>query len=363
MPPPTLIVRSMRHHVSITRPLFSARQTTCLYQRYASTTAYKPLPGKIAPETKKAVAHGTKTLGPHKTPAVNPPASTLPPPLDTPVRGPGQGNIKYVYRIGKSYISFYKTALVAVWHNFQASQAVISRLPPKDLRGKELSLAIAVKAGLLTRAEYIFIVRSRSDIKKLPLIGLMLVAFGEFTPLIVIFVTGLIPRIVWIPKQVAHSRTKNAKRREESFRNGTIEDGQPLSEIAKLQGLEGLTPSQILHLSRALALHSHYWEKLWREPPQWVARHKVGVALQYLAADDYAINRDGGIEAMSDDEVIMACEERGMDVLEYDVATLRKRFESYLDLRIQKDIGVAALALVRPSQWDQLEAKQIEEGT
>lgn len=352
--PSALITRSMRHHGFVTQPLFSARNTICLHQRYASTTTYKPLPGKIAPDTIKAVAHGTKAPSPHKKPAVNPPASTLPPILDTPSRQPGQSTIGYLYRIGKSYVTFYKTALFAVWRNFRQSQVVLSGIPPTDLRGYPLSLATAVKAGLLTRAEFQFIIRSRRDIKKLPLVGLMVAICGEFTPLVVIFVTGLIPRTAWIPKQVLLARTKIEKRREESFRRGTMEEGKPLSVIAKQKDAGGLAPSQILHLSRALALHSTLWETLWDRPPQWIARGKVGHAIQYLAADDYAINRDGGIKAMSDEEVKMACGERGMDVLKFDIATLRERLESYLNWRIQKDIGVAALALVRPSQWNQL---------
>ena len=316
---------------------------------YASSTKH-PAPKRFRPIKGAANLPQKITLPPSKEPAVNPPASTLPPLLDLVERRPDQSATSYYIYIGKSYINFYRTALRAVWVNSKEARAAISA---RKFRGRPPYID-ELRTGLLTRAEFQFIARTSKDFWKLPLVGILVTLCGEFTPLLVVFVSGIIPRAAWIPKQVHRARVNTEKRREESFRQGTIENDIELKRISAQDGVEGLSPAQILHISRALGLHSTLWEKLWDRPPQWIARMKARRALDYLQADDFGIHRDGGVQALSDVEIERACEERGFDVLKYDIKTLRSRLELYMKFRMEKKISTAAMVLVRPSSWEKL---------
>ena len=339
-------VRSGLFHQS----LFSKTIFISIHRGYASSTK-NPAPRRSRP-INGAVTSPPKILQPpSENSAVNPPASTLPPLLEPVERKPDQSGPNYYFSIGKSYIKFYKTALKAVWTNSREARAIASA---KNLQGRSELYINELRTGLLTRAEFHFIARSRQDFKKLPLVGLLVAICGEFTPLLVVFVSGIIPRTAWIPKQVHQARAKIEKRREQSFRQGTIENDNELKRISAQKGIEGVSSAQILHISRALGLHSTLWEKLWDRPPQWLARIKVGRALAYLEADDFAIQRDGGSEALSDAETERACEERGLDVLKSNIKTLRTRLELYMKLRMKKKISIAAMVLVRPSSWEKL---------
>lgn len=121
---------------------------------------------------------------------------------------------KYLYRLGRAYLAFYKKALKKVWTSFTISRKYNS-VSGKDLCSLERcdSSTSVVKeerqrARLWNNVQ--FIRRSRHDIRKMLPFGLMLVICGEFTPLIILawrpLGSWLIPGACKIPLQVSQER-------------------------------------------------------------------------------------------------------------------------------------------------------------
>lgn len=67
--------------------------------------------------------------------------------------------------------------------------------------------------------------------------------------------------------------------------------------------------------------------------PTSLVRSRVYKRLGETEVDDFAIERDGGVGNMEIDEVRMACEERGIDVLGKKERTLRKNLEDWMQRR------------------------------
>ena len=150
--------------------------------------------------------------------ALNPPITTRPPPLSLPEKLPHLPKYKYYFRVGKAYAVFYKTGFKAIWTNYKLARA----LPDQIFSSGQAKLHQAVLDGLLSRADFQLIRRSRRDIKKVPLFALIWLICGEFTPLVVLFFTGAVPPTIWIPKQVQKARE------EAEARRARIEDPRPV---------------------------------------------------------------------------------------------------------------------------------------
>jgi len=175
--------------------------------------------------------------------------------------------------------------------------------------------------------------------------ALVLLVCGEFTPLVVIALTGVVPWTCRIPKQVATDRRKLEQRRAISFRNLTA---QPPKE----KGVDGLERMQLLHISWSLGLSSSAWDWLGGQLPGLptaLLRRKVGRRVQYLELDDGLIERWGGVARMEMEEVRMALVERGVDVLEKRDGQLRAALDAWF--RSREKAPVEMLLLTRPSAW------------
>jgi len=275
----------------------------------------------------------------HNT-TVNPPSSTLPAPLVLPVRSPTQSAPTYYFSLGKAYLAFYKTGAKAVYSNFQASRSITSRLPPST------SIPDALEKGLLSRAEWQLIRRSRQDIKKVPLFALVFMICGEFTPLVVIFMTGVVPRTCMIPKQVQKLREKTEARRGESFREGTL---SPEDQSSRTVEIDDLKSFQMVHIGRSLGLYPALFDRLFGSFPTAALKARVRRWKEYLELDDVAIERNGGVEQMEMEEVRIAAEERGLDVLGKNDTQLKGVLKNWLAAR--KSRPVTELLLTRPSIW------------
>jgi len=271
---------------------------------------------------------------------VNGPVTTLPPPLVLPVRGPDQGTISYYYRFGSAYIAFYKTGFKNVWHNYKASRTLQRTVLDAKCGG---SLQRAVHSGLLTRSDFQLLVRSWHDVKRIPAFALVFIACGEFTPLVVLFISGVVPRTCQIPKQVRGDREKVEVRRKASFRELVV--APPAEDV----GVGGLKREQLLHISRSLGLHSGWWPEGFGLPPDGLLKAKIKGRAEYLDMDDYLIESDGGVGEMEMEEVRMALEERGLDVLGKNDEQLKMLLRSWLWARAKRP--VMTLFLTRPSVW------------
>lgn len=272
---------------------------------------------------------------------VNPPRSTRPPPLALPERSESQTVFIYLWNTGRAYGTFYKEAVKAVWFNNRAAQIVRDRIT----KGKQVKTALeAATKGLITRSEWQILQRNRHDIGKLPVFGLMVLLFGEWLPLLVPFIPGAVPGTARIPKQIIGMRMKAEERRRRSFREGIAEPGKdqlpdnrvevagrpgghadwPVVETEYLKSTVGmLRADQLLHLSTCLGLHSNIWDRIQLYPPSFVIKHRVGQRMQYLALDDKLLLKSGGASRLSFEELQIACEERGLDILGKKEAALR----------------------------------------
>lgn len=274
---------------------------------------------------------------------INPPTSTLPAPLTLPTRTASQPALKYYFYLGRAYFTFYKTGAKAVYTNYRSSRNIISRLPastpPSD----------ALANGLLSRAEWQLIRRSRQDIKKAPLFALIFMVCGEFTPLVVMFMSAVVPRTCKAPQQVLKTREKAEMRRSNSFRDGSTW-ADDANEVNARTSISNLQPSQIAHIGRSLGLYSSVWDRLGFVPKLMVKR-RIANWKRYIDMDDAAITKSGDLPLMEAEEMRIACEERGLDVLGKNEKQLMNELRAWL--RARKRMDVTRLLLARPSVWAQ----------
>ena len=171
---------------------------------------------------------------------------------------------------------------------------------------------------------------------------------GEFTPLVIVFLSGVVPRTCMIPKQIASAREKAEVRREKSFREGTMRAKKVAAAIGDLER------NQILHIGRSLGLYSSVWDRLGQFRlggiPLGLVKRRIEKRVEYLGLDDMAIERDGGAGQLEMEEVKTSLEERGLDVLEKNDTRLRGTLSKWLKVRKQQHI--TGLLLTRPSTWE-----------
>ncbi|KAK8043724.1 hypothetical protein PG994_012562 [Apiospora phragmitis] len=258
---------------------------------------------------------------------LNPPASTRPPPLDLPTRDPNASVFGYYYKLGKAYTTFYKTGLKAIFTN----RKLMSELNhvfngPPGLAKQPSSSSAGASPIKPTRAAVLLRERTTHDIARLPVFGLLAVVFGEFTPLIVLVFPSLTPLTCRIPKQIAKLREKAQRRREASRWN--------LRHVGPddAQALENLAPG---HIARSLGLGLSLWDKMGVDPPFVKARAQR--AVRRIVDDDFRIRDGGGVEGLVEDEVVMACEERAMDVANQSPAELRKKLAEWIRTTTAED--------------------------
>lgn len=171
--------------------------------------------------------------------------------------------------------------------------------------------------------------------------GLVLLVCGEFTPLVVIMLTSIVPWTCRIPKQIMSDREKLEVRRRISFRNLT-------AKLPEEKGTEGLNRMQLLHISWSLGLSSSTWDYLGGQLPGLpteILRSKVQKRVRYLEMDDSLIYKYGGVKDMDVEEVRMALVERGVDVLGREEKALRGDLNAWLKSR--EKVSVERLLLTR----------------
>lgn len=227
--------------------------------------------------------------------------------------------------------------LKAVWANYKSMRELLLKLLPST---NNAAVRQAVKEGTLSRADFQSIRRSKSDMSKLPPFILLWCICGEFTPLVIVFVTGLVPRILWIPKQVRRAREKAEERRRIVSRGSSFEINTMI--MGDLPSPSGPTSREAYkYLAQSLGLYPAWWDRFAPSLiPTGLVQRRVKARLNDLHVDDLAIARDGGVQSMSKDEVVMACEDRGFNVLEKEDGSLRKELEGWVHARTTKSSQV-----------------------
>ncbi|KAL3426271.1 hypothetical protein PVAG01_03063 [Phlyctema vagabunda] len=325
----TLILRSLRTSTSSTTItsvssscspfsiptplLLSSSSSTRNSLRHASTT--KPFSSTAAIRSSSTTSS-----------TINGPSSTRPPKLELPTRGKDEPFFfKYALKLGKAYGGFYKTGAKSIYANYQAAKPIQRVVQEKSGGSREK----AARDGRLTRRDFQLLVRNTHDVRRVPIFALVFLVCGEFTPLVVIALTGVVPWTCRIPKQIDGDRRKLETRRRISFRNLTA---PPPRE----NGVDELERMQLLHISWSLGLSSSMWDWLGGQYPglpTWVLRRKVAARVNYLDLDDRLLGKPENVKHMDTEEVSMALVERGIDVLGKDDKSLRSDLASWLKSR------------------------------
>lgn len=344
-----------RRLLRATSPVFQSRRATTMmlscpyrqlsyetssrvYRRYASSSS-------AAAESRKenstvgteavstpldATSTSTATVDPDValSSTLNPPASTRPPPLNIPTRDPEASLFSYLFSVGKTYYAFYRAGLKAINTNRKLLNEVSNHLDaPASLKDSADTKVRPTRAAILLRE------RTRHDLSRLPVFGLILLVFGEFTPLVVLTFPKLTPYTCRIPKQIEKLRSNAQERREASIRN--------IRHATETSALEKLAPG---HIVRSLDLASSIWDKAGVDHP--FASAKAARAINRIVADDVMIRDGGGVNALEPDEVVLACEDRAFDVKSADVETLRNKLTKWIETSTKAE-GADSQAVVR----------------
>lgn len=81
----------------------------------------------------------------------------------------------------------------------------------------------------------------------------------------------------------------------------------------------------------------------------FLIRGRVQKRLEELEADDAAIRQEGGVEGLNTEEVTLAAEDRGLDVLGKSDKEVRKVVGRWVG---NKERNRREMLVVRPNSWD-----------
>lgn len=281
----------------------------------------------------------------------NPPPTTRPPVLSLPTRGDAS-RVAYLWKLGQTYGRFYKDGLKAVVSNYRLAGKTRKDLEQgmgRRYRSTGELLQEAITQGRVTRAEYQLLKRNGRDMGRLPLFGVLVLLLGEWLPLVVAFIPNTVPGTCIIPSQIESMRRKAEERRRFVFRQGIKEPAREqldgtLTDATETEGkvwslaerqysrrlVASLREDQLWHLSCTLNLHGRMWERLQLPPPAFLLRRRVAGRLQYMAQDDMLLTQAEGGSSLVPTEVVLACEERGLDVLGKKEGELRPLLNHWL---------------------------------
>lgn len=245
---------------------------------------------------------------------LNPPATTRPPPLDLPTRDPSASLFSYLFKLGKAYTGFYKSGVKAIFTNYRLLGKASSAVATPPGIGNADPKVSPTRAAILLRE------RTVHDLARLPVFGLLVLVCGEFTPLIVVVFPKLTPYTCRIPKQIQKLRTKAQERRSASLRH--------IRHLADATALQKAAPG---HIARSLGLGSTIWDRAGIDPPFAAAR--ASKAVERILKDDLMIRDGGGVHALEPEEVVLACEERAMNVgpADADAEALREKLAAWIN--------------------------------
>ncbi|TQW00711.1 hypothetical protein V2A60_001763 [Cordyceps javanica] len=283
-------------------------------------------------------------------PLLNPPASTRPPALETVHREAHGSTPAYLFHLGKSYLKFYKNGLKAVFANRRLLRERMARVPAEDRPSVWRPLAAAPRS--FSRADWVLLWRVRHDVLRLPCFGLMFVICGEFSPLVVMLVDGIVPYTCRIPRQLRGGAEKAETRRREAFR--ALETAHPHGVLSP-----GVTRAAARrHVLRSLHLSGAMWDRLGGATPPGMWQVKGALRMAFLEGDDGALVRDGGPMGLEVDELRIACMERGIDVLGKSESEMRTWLGDWLRLTAAEDLTerrrrMTTLLMTRQENWPQ----------
>lgn len=249
---------------------------------------------------------------------LNPPSTTRPPPLNLPTKDRQTSTFAHLFATGKAFLNFYKTGLRQIWTN---TQLVRSLPPPPPTQDEPRSL-------ILLR------LRTAHDLRRLPIFAVLLLICGEFTPFVVLLLPQIVPFTCRIPKQVRKLRLQAEERRAAARQEGKWRRESGLGTVLRGRGdaapLEERVELPIV--ARILGVVGQGWDRIgW--VPRKLAKSRVEKRWDFLVRDDDALRKhEDGVGALVDEEVELACVDRGIDTVDREVGELRETLKRWLEL-------------------------------
>ncbi|KAI3401105.1 hypothetical protein diail_251 [Diaporthe ilicicola] len=320
-----------------TPPRFLSTSPRTRQQQSAKTTA-----DLAAEKLDRDAVQPTQTTSPT---AANPPASTRPPPLSLPARDPAASTFSHLFATGKAYLTFYKTGFKQIYTNSRLvwSLGSASGLPTDTpASAGQMASPPLLRPAVTTRSTELLKRRWRHDVRRLPLFALMFVVCGEFTPIVVLALPSVVPLTCRIPRQIEKlRRAAEARRRASAARlQEKRKKRQGASAGDVVVGAVPAAPpvlsraEAVAHVARSLGLISPLWDRL-PLPDSAVAllaSRRVRGHVTFLDQDNHLLSQAGGVPALEDDEVALACEDRGLDVVDKSTTELRQSLGRWLAL-------------------------------
>ncbi|KAJ5124659.1 uncharacterized protein N7515_008484 [Penicillium bovifimosum] len=305
-----------------------------LFSTSAPTQSRRPSPSPPQPSPPTTVPTPSKN-------EINPPISTLPADLTTPSPLPSSAGaadkLKRYVEFGRAYLTFYKTGLKNVYHNYRASLPLRKRLslpayipisPPRTSTYNAHEAPSIRKESELGRAQFQLVRRSAKDVRRMIPFTMILIVCGEFTPLIVpLFGSAITPATCRVPSQVEKERVAatNRKRAALDVHIAPLEDKS--LALLKTDGVEqlrllathfadhawvaGADPASVLRACAVFGLVNRHDKTAGSLLAGVIYRPRLARYVEYLAIDDEMIRVGGGVSAMIAAEVRTAVEERG----------------------------------------------------
>jgi len=161
-------------------------------------------------------------------------------------------------------------------------------------------------------------------------------------------------RVKALPKEMkATNSMAKTKEEEENFKQEQLKFEATEDEIDDVAALrwqpsnwlavamtEAMDRRQLVHVSAVLGLHGKIWNILGYSPLGELLKARVAKRLHYLSLDDELLVqsrqvRSDALRTLSETELGIACEERGIDVSNRPPESLRKDLKKWLDGRLE----------------------------
>ncbi|KAI1943368.1 hypothetical protein LOZ12_001729 [Ophidiomyces ophidiicola] len=326
---------------------FHQRNIRSTLAHFSSSPKFSvPLSPSEKPAETQSIPHSSSTSSDLFS-AVNPLPSTRPAQLELPETSAKSNVLKYAYSQAKAYISFYKTGVKNVYHNYHAAVPIWKKLgfngylptslPPRALSGTTVFEQLVLQQGV-TRAQFQLLRRSAYDVRRMLPFILILIVCGEFTPVIVLALGSRVtPLTCRVPKQLDKDRQKKLQRKNDALRvtasskqweNPTALPKSIAAAVQHASSTDILRSCAMLGLSKSHRLPTFvpgFMEDLF---VNWRYRPRLKRWLEYLAVDDALLREAGGVSDLIPEEVRIAVEERGGVDVGLDAATEDQRVKA-----------------------------------
>ncbi len=224
----------------------------------------------------------------------------------------------YLIQLGKAYAGFYKTGVKNIWYNYKEYRSLLRRFSGTDIHD-QVKYEPTPK---ISRREFQLYLRTRHDLRKLIPFGLVFIACGEFTPLVVLALgTAVVPYSCRIPKQIKKDLEKTLSRIENVERITSQRKGA-VGITPALAYVHGLDPFGLA--IRETPVLSALLRRFWVEP-------KFKQRMDDIICDAILIMKEGGVERLEPAELFQFC----VNIREVDTI---KRLIDYYTLGIESRI-------------------------